>query len=133
MRHRRFATQDIMLAAALSLTLPLAVNAAHAADPNAKCAEAQANHYPTAAIADYVVGCMLSNGASADTLEKCACSFDIIAAAVPYEEYEKVETLMRIQQVPGGGRTAAFKGSAWSKATMEHFKEVQAESTLRCF
>lgn len=97
------------------------------------CAQSKASTYPTAAIADYVVGCMLANGASATTLEKCSCSFDIIAAAVPYEEYEKVETLMRLQQVQGGGRTGAYKGSSWAKGEMEHFKEVQAESTLRCF
>ncbi|EGV33399.1 hypothetical protein ThidrDRAFT_0606 [Thiorhodococcus drewsii AZ1] len=89
--------------------------------------------YPTQAIADYVIGCMLSNGASAETLQKCSCSFDLIVSEIPYAEYEKAETLMRMQQVPGGGRAGAFRGSAWAKSTLERFKEVQAESTLRCF
>lgn len=89
--------------------------------------------YPTATVADYVIGCMLSNGASAVTLSKCSCSFDYIASQIPFHEYEKVETLMRMQQVPGQGRAGAVRSSNWAKDSVAHFKEVQAESTLRCF
>ena len=89
--------------------------------------------YPTEAVADYVIGCMLANGVSHETLRKCSCSFDQVAAAVPFDEYEKVKTLMSLQQAKGGGRTDVFKGSNWAKSAVERFKEVQAESTLRCF
>jgi hypothetical protein len=33
----------------------------------------------------------------------------------------------------GAGRNAVYKGAAWAKDAVAHFKEVQAESTLRCF
>jgi len=89
--------------------------------------------YPTAVFADYVVGCMLSNGASPEVLRKCACSLDFIAESIPYEEYEKVDTLLRLQQMPGGGRNAFFKSSNWAKNALARLREVQAESTLRCF
>ncbi len=89
--------------------------------------------YPTAVVADYVVGCMLSNGASPEVLRKCACSLDFIAESIPYEEYEKVDTLLRLQQMPGGGRNAFYKSSNWAKNALARLREVQAESTLRCF
>jgi hypothetical protein len=89
--------------------------------------------YPTSVIADYVLGCMIANGQSPETLRKCSCSIDFIAAAIPYPEYERVETLMRLQQSEGTGRNAVYKGSVWAKDAVTHFKEVQAESTLRCF
>mgnify|MGYP003572349748 CR=1 FL=1 len=89
--------------------------------------------YPTAVIADYVLGCMIANGQKPETLQKCACSMDFIAAAIPYDEYEQTETLLRLQQMAGGGRNAVYKNAAWAKAAVDHLREVQAESTLRCF
>lgn len=95
--------------------------------------QTQPTKYPTEVVTDYVLGCMLSNGASPDILRKCSCSMDFIAASIPYEEYEKVETLIRLQQMPGGGRSAFYKGSNWAKNAVVALREVQAESTLRCF
>lgn len=89
--------------------------------------------YPTAVIADYVLGCMIANRPNPDTLRKCSCSMDFIATAMPYEDYERVETLLRLQQAEGAGRTAIYKGAPWAKEAVTRFKEVQAESTLRCF
>lgn len=92
------------------------------------------SQYPTEVVTDYVLGCMLSNGASPDVLRKCSCSIDFIAASIPYDEYEKVETLLRLQQMPGGGgRGAVYKSSNWAKNAVVNLREVQAESTLRCF
>ena len=89
--------------------------------------------YPTAVVTDYVIGCLIANGQSPETLRKCACSIDFIAAAIPYAEYERVETLMRLQRIDGMGRVAAYKGTSWAKDALARFTEVQAESTLRCF
>lgn len=100
----------------------------------ADCAQqATSTAYPTTVVADYVLGCMLSNGTSPDLLRKCACSIDFIAESIPYEEYERVETLLRLQQMPTGGRNAVYKGSNWANNAVAHLREVQAESTLRCF
>lgn len=89
--------------------------------------------YPTSVLADYVIGCLLANGTNPETLQKCSCSIDFIAESIPYDEYVKVETLLRLQQLEGVGRNAVYKSSAWSKAAVTRFKEIQAESTLRCF
>jgi hypothetical protein len=94
---------------------------------------ASATGYPTSVLADYVLGCMIANGPSPEVLRKCSCSIDFIAAAIPYAEYEKIETLLRLQQMQGGGRNAVYKNSTWSKQAVAHLREVQAESTLRCF
>ena len=96
-------------------------------------ADATPGPYPTEVVADYVLGCMLSNGVSPDTLRKCSCSLDFVAAEIPYPEYEKVQTLLQLQQIRGGGRAAIYKGSNWAKNAIAHLREVQAESTLRCF
>ena len=40
---------------------------------------AAANDFPTAARADYVLGCMAANGNTRLALERCACSIDAIA------------------------------------------------------
>ena len=89
--------------------------------------------YPTTGVADYVLGCMLSNGTSPDSLRKCSCSIDFIVESIPYEEYERVETLLRLQQMPGAGRVVVYKESNWAKNAVVRLREVQAESTLRCF
>ncbi|HYN77257.1 MAG TPA: hypothetical protein VES73_05640 [Lamprocystis sp. (in: g-proteobacteria)] len=117
---------------ALGLALAAALSGATAAEGPEPTAPAP-TPYPTVAVADYVLGCMIGNGPSPDTLRKCACSMDFIAAAIPYADYERIETLMRLQQLEGVGRNAAYKGAPWAKEAVAHFKEVQAESTLRCF
>jgi hypothetical protein len=96
-------------------------------------ASTETTPYPTATVVDYVLGCMLSNGNSPDLLQKCSCSIDFITQAIPYEEYEKTETLLRLQQMPGAGRTLFYKNSNWAKNAITRLREVQAESTLRCF
>ncbi|MCU7930804.1 MAG: hypothetical protein KZQ90_08385 [Candidatus Thiodiazotropha sp. (ex Codakia rugifera)] len=89
--------------------------------------------YPTPVIVDYVIGCMASNGQTPEMLQKCSCSIDFIAQSIPYGEYEQIETLLRLQQMPGAGRNAIYVNSNWSKTTVAKLREVQAESTLRCF
>ena len=99
----------------------------------APCADPAENSYPTSVRTDYVLGCMLANGKTSDVLRKCSCSIDFIAASIPYQEYERIETLMQLQQMSCGGRNAVYKRSTWSKQAVAHLREVQAESTLRCF
>lgn len=116
----------LIIAACASM---LAMHPIKAAD----CPEQTTPPYPTTVVADYVLGCMLANGTSPDILQKCACSMDFISESIPYEEYEKVETLLRLQQMPGGGRSVFYKNSNWAKNAVSQFREIQAESTLRCF
>lgn len=88
--------------------------------------------YPTAVRADYVFACMATNGQTRETLNKCSCSIDIIAKSMPYELYERAETIMRMQLVRGH-RSAMFKNLPWMIDLADKMKQLQAQSTLECF
>ena len=95
-------------------------------------APAVANDYPTAARADYVFGCMASNGQTQEVLNRCACSIDVIASLLPYDRYVQAETVMRMQQV-GGEKTVMFRGSAVTSEMLSDLRRAQAEAEIRCF
>jgi len=88
--------------------------------------------YPTAARADYVFACMATNGQTPDMLHKCACSIDVIAKGMPYDYYERAETILRMQMVEGP-RSAMFKNLPWMVELADNLKRLQAQSTLECF
>jgi hypothetical protein len=97
-------------------------------------AAARAHDYSTAALADYVFGCMASNGQTQETLGKCACSIDVIASILPFEEYTEAETVLRMRQVPGGGeKMAIFRDTVVAKDAVDRLKRAQVEAELRCF
>jgi hypothetical protein len=93
---------------------------------------AAANDYPTVDTADYVFGCMASNGQSRHVLEQCSCSIDVIASILPYERYVEAETVMRMRQL-GGEKSALFKTSKPAKEAVADLKRAQAEAEIRCF
>jgi hypothetical protein len=88
--------------------------------------------YPTETLADYVFGCMATNGQSQEALRRCSCSIDAIAEKVPYEDYLKAETVLSLQQVPGGERTVMFR-TPWAQAMVDKLRQAQVEAELRCF
>jgi len=88
--------------------------------------------YPTAVIADYVLGCMAANGNNYEILQKCSCSIDFIQSKVPYADYEKAQTVMQVK-LDRGQRGLFYRESSWAKDTLESVEKAQAESTLRCF
>lgn len=97
-------------------------------------AQAHAHDYPTAALADYVFGCMASNGETPQALEKCSCSIDVIASIIPYKEYEAGETVLRMRQVRGGGeKMDLFRDTAVAKDAVDRLRRAQIEAELRCF
>jgi hypothetical protein len=89
--------------------------------------------YPTEALADYVFGCMATNGGTQEALRRCSCSIDAIAAKLPYDDYVKAETVLRLQQVPGAGRTAMFRTAPWAQGMIDRLRAAQIEAELRCF
>ncbi|WP_029009002.1 hypothetical protein [Azospirillum halopraeferens] len=88
--------------------------------------------YPTAARAEYVFTCMAANGQTAEMLRKCACSIDAIADRMPYDQYERIETVMTMQQL-AGSRAGFFREAAWAKELVATFERVQADANLKCF
>jgi hypothetical protein len=88
--------------------------------------------YPTYVKADYVFACMAANGETPEMLQKCSCSIDVIASILSYEEYERADTVLRIQQ-DIGQRGIFYREASWAKAAVEKLQSAQAESTLQCF
>ncbi len=91
-----------------------------------------AGDYPTTALADYVLGCMKSNGQTRQALERCSCSIDVIASIIPYERYEAAETFKQMSQTTGEA-SGLFRESAPAKAAGSELKRAQAEADIRCF
>jgi hypothetical protein len=116
-------------AALLALGLVLAGMPARAQGP---IAPGGVNDYPTAARAEYVFACMASNGQTRDALTRCSCAIDTIAAAVPYDVYEKAETILRMRHQAGGYLAQEFRVPA-SNAMLDQLQEAQAEADVSCF
>jgi hypothetical protein len=93
---------------------------------------ARANDYPTAARADYVLGCMAANGNTREALERCSCSLDAIAEQIPYAQYEAAETVLRMQAGNLGERAGMFRDPRQVRVMVEELRRAQAEATLRC-
>ena len=89
--------------------------------------------YPTEALADYVFGCMAANGGTQDALHRCSCSIDQVATKLSYDEYVQAETVLRMQQVPGGGREGMFKGSPFAVKMVDRLRQAQTQAEARCF
>ena len=88
--------------------------------------------YPTDATADYVFGCMQANGNTPQSLQRCSCSFDVVASIVPYEQYVEASTYLSMGQVSGEKGTL-FKTGVESKRVVGDLRRAQAEAEIRCF
>lgn len=94
--------------------------------------DATVNDYPTQARADYVFGCMVTNGETQDALARCACSIDMIASILPYEAYVEAETVLRMRRA-AGERAALFRGVPATTAMVADLRRAQAEAEMLCF
>jgi hypothetical protein len=90
------------------------------------------NDYPTAARAEYVFACMATNGETQEALQHCACAIDVIATLLPYSDYEKAETVLRMRRSAGGYLGGEFH-SALTNTIVRDLDEAQAEAEVRCF
>jgi len=105
----------------------VAIPVADAADDN--CGE---NEYPTAVLADYVLGCMAANGNTFASLHQCSCSIDFIKSRMSYRDFEEANTIMQVQ-LDRGQCGIFYRDSNWAKKRVKQLQSYQAESTLRCF
>jgi hypothetical protein len=88
--------------------------------------------YPTAARADYVIGCLAANGFSHTLLEKCACGIDTIADMMSYDDYEKAETILSMQQGVHGPQADIFRNTPIAVEEIDRLHRAEAEVNLRC-
>ncbi|OYX42649.1 MAG: hypothetical protein B7Z02_11695 [Rhodobacterales bacterium 32-67-9] len=90
------------------------------------------NDYPTEARADYVFGCMATNGQDRLTLRKCACSIDVIASILPYDAYVEAETVLSLQ-LGTGEQLSMFKTMPVATEVVATLRRAQAEAEMVCF
>ena len=91
-----------------------------------------ANPYPTEVVADYVIGCMASNGETQDMLQRCSCSIDAVSSILPYRDYEKAETVLRMQFATGD-QAGIFREMTSLKLMVDTLRLAQIEADFRCF
>ena len=92
----------------------------------------EANDYPTSARAEYVYGCMKSNGETRQVIEQCSCSVDVVASLLPYDRYVTAETVLSMSQVRGN-LGSEFRSSEQAKDALDDLRRAQAEAEVRCF
>jgi hypothetical protein len=93
---------------------------------------ARANDYPTPVVADYVIGCMASNGETQEMLQRCSCSIDAVSSIMPYDSYEKAETVLRMQ-LATGDQAGIFREMTMLKTMVDTLRLAQIEADFRCF
>ncbi|WP_101340964.1 hypothetical protein ACN9JG_09185 [Cereibacter azotoformans] len=89
------------------------------------------NDYPTLARADYIFACLAANGQDRNTMRRCACSIDVIASILPYEAYEKAETILAMRL--GAGERANLFRIPSTQAAVADLRRAQAEAEMTCF
>lgn len=93
---------------------------------------AVANVYPTEVVADYVLGCMAANGSTQDILRRCSCSIDTVASILPFDAYERADTVIRMRAV-GGANTEVFRTTKMLEKMVDQLRLAQIEADFRCF
>jgi hypothetical protein len=88
--------------------------------------------YDTATRADYVFACMATNGGTQEALRHCSCAIDVIATLLPYQQYEKAETVLRMRRTAGGYLGQEFRSAA-TNAMVRDLEEAESEAEVRCF
>lgn len=111
---------------ALGTALAIGAGGARAADGPV------VNDYPTAARAEYVFACMVTNGKTQEALDRCACSIDQIASILPYDDYVEAETVLRMRLAPGE-RGAMFRTTPAIRDIAAGLRRAQAEAEMLCF
>ena len=121
-------TSPLMRRAAVLCSLLLALTT------GTRAAQAAPAGYPTEAVADYVFGCMATNGQTQEALRRCSCSLDYVASKLSYDEYVQAETVLRMQQVPSGeDRMTMFRTSPWAQQMVDRLRQAQVEAETKCF
>jgi hypothetical protein len=75
---------------------------------------------------------MATNGGNQEALQHCSCAIDVIASVLPFSDYEKAETVLRMRRSAGGYLGQEFR-SALTNNIVRDLDEAQAEAEIRCF
>ena len=110
------------------LAYGLAVAAAHAQAP-----EHPKYDYPTAARADFVIGCLIEHEFKHDMLVPCSCKIDVIANHLPYDDFDKANTILGVQRNGGmGAANVLFRDTPQAKTEMSKFNAARKQAEAMC-
>jgi len=102
------------------LACPLLVSAVHA------------NDFPTAARAEFILGCMNKKGEqSYTTLYNCSCVLDRIAERMPYADYAEAQTFLMLRATPGE-KGGVFRDPPRSAELRETFQAASTYADNAC-
>jgi len=89
--------------------------------------------YPTAARADYVIGCLMDHEFKHEALEPCACKIDVIADQLTYDQYDQANTVIGVQRNGGMGRANdLFRDTPMAHQVSERFHKAQVQADKVC-
>jgi hypothetical protein len=94
---------------------------------------ARANDFPTQARVEFVLDCMRSSKASPqESMYKCSCAIDNIAAKVDYATWVELATVANATPMAGerGGEMRDMKDG---RKLIASYRELQADAKKRCF
>ncbi|HEV8389965.1 MAG TPA: hypothetical protein VGQ35_08980, partial [Dongiaceae bacterium] len=60
------------------------------------------------------------------------CSIDTVASILPYDTYERADTIIRMAGV-AGGNTEMFRQMTMLKNVVDQLRLAQIEADFRCF
>ena len=94
---------------------------------------AQANDFPTRARVEFVLDCMRESKASAEeSMYKCSCALDEIAAKVDYATWVDLSTVSNGITI-AGERGGVMRDMKDGRKIAASYRELQADAKKRCF
>jgi len=92
-----------------------------------------ANDFPTQARVEFVLGCMNEQGGqSYDTLYKCVCLADAIAAEMTHDEFVEAQVFRQLQST-AGERGGVFRDPDQARTLVEKLEAAIERGRARCF
>ena len=94
---------------------------------------ALANDFPTQARVEFVLGCMNEQGGqSYDTLYKCVCLVDAIAAEMSHDEFAQAQVFRQLRST-AGERGGVFRDPEQAGALVDKLEAAIERGKARCF
>lgn len=94
---------------------------------------ARANDFPTQARVEFVLDCMRTSKAPAqESMYKCSCAIDSIAAKVDYATWVELSTVANATTI-AGERGGVMRDLKDGRKIISSFRELQAEAKKHCF
>lgn len=112
---------------------PIARTAYMGAQPSSIAGQPpSSSDYPEQSRHEYVDVCSTVNGRTPEAAKACTCSINVIASILPYDQYERAETVLRMRQLGGGYLAQEFRVESTNE-TIRALHEAEAEADVRCF